>query len=288
MRRDRPSPLDEVRSALAVFEHTIWDAVPEYLRSLDRTLVRRHGERPAARRGADPLRILDRRRSRRQPVDYSRGDAPRLPGLALDRPDDVHARRRGAGGRALDVGREPGAPRLHRRGVRAVSGAPAQGAARARVDAAGRSRNSSRRGPAAGAALPARRSTAPPADLTRPLQLVFRLPARDRQRADRRRAAGRRAPAAGVLRPHARPARHPAGRAAAHGGGRSDRAARRSAGLRRLARRGADRVSRVGAVRSVRTVPPGTRACPTIPAPPKCCRRSRRSPRSRRSRWGRT
>jgi phosphoenolpyruvate carboxylase len=39
MRRDRPSPLDEVRSALAVFEHTIWDAVPAYLRSLDRTLV---------------------------------------------------------------------------------------------------------------------------------------------------------------------------------------------------------------------------------------------------------
>jgi phosphoenolpyruvate carboxylase len=39
MRRDRPSPLDEVRSALAVFEHTIWDAVPEYLRSLDRTLA---------------------------------------------------------------------------------------------------------------------------------------------------------------------------------------------------------------------------------------------------------
>jgi phosphoenolpyruvate carboxylase len=39
MRRDRPSPLDEVRSALAIFEHTIWDAVPEYLRSLDRTLV---------------------------------------------------------------------------------------------------------------------------------------------------------------------------------------------------------------------------------------------------------
>jgi phosphoenolpyruvate carboxylase len=38
MRRDRPSPLDEIRSALAVFEHTIWDAIPEYLRSLDRTL----------------------------------------------------------------------------------------------------------------------------------------------------------------------------------------------------------------------------------------------------------
>jgi phosphoenolpyruvate carboxylase len=39
MRRERPSPLDEIRSALAVFEHTLWDAVPAYLRSLDRTLV---------------------------------------------------------------------------------------------------------------------------------------------------------------------------------------------------------------------------------------------------------
>ena len=39
MRRERPSPLDEVRSALAVFEHTLWDAAPAYLRSLDRTLV---------------------------------------------------------------------------------------------------------------------------------------------------------------------------------------------------------------------------------------------------------
>lgn len=38
VRRERPSPLDEVRSALTVFEQTIWDAVPEYLRSLDATL----------------------------------------------------------------------------------------------------------------------------------------------------------------------------------------------------------------------------------------------------------
>jgi len=38
VRRDRPSPLDELRSALTVFEQTLWDAVPEYLRSLDRTL----------------------------------------------------------------------------------------------------------------------------------------------------------------------------------------------------------------------------------------------------------
>jgi phosphoenolpyruvate carboxylase len=38
VRRERPSPLDEVRSALAVFEETIWDALPLYCRSLDRTL----------------------------------------------------------------------------------------------------------------------------------------------------------------------------------------------------------------------------------------------------------
>jgi phosphoenolpyruvate carboxylase len=38
VRRERPSPLDEVRSALAVFEETLWDSLPEYLRSLDRTL----------------------------------------------------------------------------------------------------------------------------------------------------------------------------------------------------------------------------------------------------------
>jgi phosphoenolpyruvate carboxylase len=38
VRRERPSPLDEARSALAVFEETIWDAVPGFCRSLDRTL----------------------------------------------------------------------------------------------------------------------------------------------------------------------------------------------------------------------------------------------------------
>ena len=38
MRHERPSPLDEVRSALAVFEETLWDALPQYCRSLDRTL----------------------------------------------------------------------------------------------------------------------------------------------------------------------------------------------------------------------------------------------------------
>ena len=37
--RDRPvTPLDEVRAGLVVFEQTLWDALPQYLRALDRAL----------------------------------------------------------------------------------------------------------------------------------------------------------------------------------------------------------------------------------------------------------
>ena len=43
VRRERPSPVEEVRSALAVFDHTLWSVVPQYLRSLDRTLTRLTG-----------------------------------------------------------------------------------------------------------------------------------------------------------------------------------------------------------------------------------------------------
>ena len=45
VRRERPSPLDEVRSALAVFEETLWDALPQFLRSLDRSLRLETGQR---------------------------------------------------------------------------------------------------------------------------------------------------------------------------------------------------------------------------------------------------
>ena len=45
VRRDRPCPTDEARAAFSVFERTIWDALPEYLRSLDRTLVEVTGHR---------------------------------------------------------------------------------------------------------------------------------------------------------------------------------------------------------------------------------------------------
>src|SRR5262245_51523319 len=40
VRRERPSPLEEVRSVLTVFEQTLWDALPQYMRTLDRVLHR--------------------------------------------------------------------------------------------------------------------------------------------------------------------------------------------------------------------------------------------------------
>jgi phosphoenolpyruvate carboxylase len=44
VRRTRPTPLDEVRGGLVVFEQTLWHALPRYLRELDRAL-QRHTDR---------------------------------------------------------------------------------------------------------------------------------------------------------------------------------------------------------------------------------------------------
>src|SRR5688500_10226138 len=38
-REERPSPLDEVRGGLIVFEQSLWDALPRFLHSIDRALV---------------------------------------------------------------------------------------------------------------------------------------------------------------------------------------------------------------------------------------------------------
>jgi phosphoenolpyruvate carboxylase len=39
VRRERPTPLDEVRSGLIVFEQSLWHALPAYLRAVDRALL---------------------------------------------------------------------------------------------------------------------------------------------------------------------------------------------------------------------------------------------------------
>jgi phosphoenolpyruvate carboxylase len=43
VRRERPSPVDEARSGLVVFEQTLWDALPRFLRVLDEALVKHAG-----------------------------------------------------------------------------------------------------------------------------------------------------------------------------------------------------------------------------------------------------
>jgi phosphoenolpyruvate carboxylase len=43
IRRVRPTPLDEVRGGLLVFEQTLWQALPRYLRELDRALTEHTG-----------------------------------------------------------------------------------------------------------------------------------------------------------------------------------------------------------------------------------------------------
>ncbi len=43
VRSERPSPVDEARSGLAVFEQSLWDAVPKFLRSLSAALVKHTG-----------------------------------------------------------------------------------------------------------------------------------------------------------------------------------------------------------------------------------------------------
>jgi len=55
IRSERPTPLDEVRSGLIVFEESLWTAVPAYLRAVDSALVR-HTGRPLPA-GATPVRF---------------------------------------------------------------------------------------------------------------------------------------------------------------------------------------------------------------------------------------
>ena len=44
LRRTRPTPLDEVRTAMVLFEHVLWDTMPVYLRNLDEALEELTGQ----------------------------------------------------------------------------------------------------------------------------------------------------------------------------------------------------------------------------------------------------
>ena len=55
IRRERPTPIQEARGGLIVFEQTLWDAVPEFLRELDRDLHSVLGKRLSL--DANPIRF---------------------------------------------------------------------------------------------------------------------------------------------------------------------------------------------------------------------------------------
>ncbi|MDY7093049.1 MAG: phosphoenolpyruvate carboxylase [Acidobacteriota bacterium] len=55
VRHRRPTPEDEVRGGLVTFEQVLWDAVPDYLRELDRALVQHTGQ--SLPRDAAPVRF---------------------------------------------------------------------------------------------------------------------------------------------------------------------------------------------------------------------------------------
>jgi phosphoenolpyruvate carboxylase len=55
VRGEKPTPVDEVRAGLAVFEQTLWDAVPDAYRALDQALVTHTGR--SLPPGARPIRF---------------------------------------------------------------------------------------------------------------------------------------------------------------------------------------------------------------------------------------
>ena len=102
VREQRPTPIDEVRSGLIVFEQSLWDALPPYRAQRRSGAAGQHRPRAADRRGAAAVRVVDRRRPRRQPERHAGGDAPGLAAVALGGGRAVPARHRSAARRAVD------------------------------------------------------------------------------------------------------------------------------------------------------------------------------------------
>ena len=180
-----PTPLDEVRSELAIFDETLFIACPRFRRAVDRALDAARGERgrdgrgrgrcradrhPArGRSGAAPARVVDRVGPRRAPGRDLGRDAPGRPPPGRSSPARVRGRREPAhaDGRGARPGGAPRPRPRHRarpgRGGAAGDGAASSGgASRTSPTASGwaasrsacgghgpRSRARRRRGPAA-------------------------------------------------------------------------------------------------------------------------------------------
>ena len=214
MRQQRPTPLDEVRSGLIVFEQSLWDALPRYLRSVDRALRAQHGprrcrstpRRSASARGSAATATAtrtSRRRSRAGACLLSRWVAADLYLREIDALRDELSMASGSAGAA----------RAWSASARAVSRAAAR---RARAPDGRHARRW-----VEGARLRAATARRPAPDgryVDRDGELARRcgsatLARRDRQRHHRRRPAHRPAAPRRAFGVDAGPARHPAGAA---------------------------------------------------------------------------
>ena len=212
VRHQRLTPIDEVKSGLIVFEQSLWDALPRFLRSVDRALTSVTGQPVAARRLAGALRVVDWRRSRRQPERDARrhetggaarpmggrrslsersGSAPRR---ALDDPGD-----RPRCGRSVGDAREP-----YRELLRQVRNALVD--TRAWIESC----LDSGSGSGSGSGDPDR-SFLETSAAGRDRCSLLHVARRNRKRADRRRPVDRRLETRRGIRRHARAARHSAG-----------------------------------------------------------------------------
>ena len=66
VRHQRLTPIDEVKGGLIVFEQSLWNALPRFLRSVDRALTSVDGKPLPLDDLSRALRVVDWRRSRRQ------------------------------------------------------------------------------------------------------------------------------------------------------------------------------------------------------------------------------
>ena len=76
LRAVSPEPLDEVRTAMAIFDATLFQLAPRLYRAVDAVLDPESGARAPRVAGVPPLRLVGRWRPGRQPGGHGRPDAP--------------------------------------------------------------------------------------------------------------------------------------------------------------------------------------------------------------------
>ena len=251
IRPRRPDPLDEVTSGLLIFEQSIWDALPRYLRSLDAALQRTTGR--ALPLDAAPIRFGSWIGGDRDGNPHVTPEVTRMACLSARwRAADLYLREIDA--LRLDLSMTEAIPELHARagGAREPYRAVLRDVHRrllATRERAGRQLSAharrARPGERSGATAPSEvldnrlvdGHTFESADeMVEPLRPLLSLAGRDRAAGHRGRPSRRPAPPARRVRPHAGRARHPPARRATHGRARRHHAPAGCRVVRRMER----------------------------------------------------